>query len=298
MIWPVLGVVILTVTGCFKVDVNISVNPDGSGKIKQTIGLSKETFSMLNGMMSISVPKDGKVEKKDETASMEKEFRKLASSYGQGVYFESFSKETTKDEFICFNVTYTFTDITNIKIDPQSTGPIGSFMGGMTPSSASKMETFRFMLNKLPDGKATVLTIKSPLKKTDVQNPTKKTDQQEPKGSSQTKKKDEQPNNQVDMESMKQLLKGMRISLGLTCGTEIIETNASFRDSNKITFLSIDGDKLLASMDKWKGVIEKYQQSFTPDNIMNMKGAMQELSEMSGGAFNIDLAEEINIKFK
>ncbi|MFA5794816.1 MAG: hypothetical protein WC980_07095 [Candidatus Brocadiia bacterium] len=300
IIWAVFGLVILVTIGCFKVDINVSVNPDGSGRIKQTIGLSKETFEMLNGMMT-AMPgvKDEKGKKEDETAAMEKEFRKATSSYGDGVYFESFSKETTKDGFICFNVAYTFTDITKIKLNPQSAGPMSSFMGGMSAPSASAMEAFGFVLKKTVDGKATVLTIKSPLKKTAVQESKEKPEPKDPEQVEQPENKEEPgSDSEADMEMAKQFLKGLRISMGLTCGAEIVETNASFRDGNKIIFMEIDGDKLFASMDKWKGAMEKYQKNFTPDNIVNMKGAMEELSKLTGGAFKVELAEEINIKFK
>lgn len=270
---------ILVTTGCFKVDFDVGVNPDGTGKIKQVIGLNKE---MLNDLI-ISVSKGKKPAKENENALIEKEFRKKAGTFGEGVEFEGFTKEA-KDDFTYFTIVYTFKDINKIKIDIQGGGVMDTLGFGDVAVPAPISAT-AFSLKKSENGQA-VLTIKSPFQKT-----TAGPDKKEP--SQETTAEDE-----ADFERMvKEYLKDTKVSLGITCGNEIIQTNASYRAGNRIIFLEGDGNKLLAAIEKKKGLIKMYEKMNSSD-IPTMKNGLNELIKISEGAFRFELAEEINIQFK
>jgi hypothetical protein len=266
------------------VDFDVSVNTDGTGKIKQVIGLNKE---MLNDLL-ISISKGKKPAKENENALIEKEFRKKAVTFGEGVEFEGFTKEV-KDDFTYFTIVYAFKDINKIKVDVQGGGVMDT-LGLDDVAVPAPISATAFSLKKSENGQA-VLTIKSPFSQTASQKTT-------PGPDSKKEPPPTTPEEEADFERMmKDYLKDAQVSLSVTCGSVISQTNATYQAGNKIIFLEGNGNKLLAAIEKKKGLIKIYEKINSSD-IPTMKNGINELIKISEGAFKLELVEEINIQFK
>lgn len=297
----VLALALVLITGCFKIEAEISVNPDGSGQIISTVGMDKETFAMVEGMGKEMM--GGATEGvKAENPFSEETFKKQSAAYGEGVEFVSFST-STKGTFIYFNIVYSFKDINKIKMDPKE---MGGAMGGGLPLGGDVPLSFSLAKNEL--------TMKLPFAQMmggagageEGEEEEECEDEKcEHKGKHQhneaAEKKpaddeeDEEAGEDKDdaeFEMAKQFIKDMYMSFKVSCGSAIVETNATFVEGNKIIIAEIDGGKMLQSEKKLKELQKKYGASGPPDKE-TMKKIMSEIP-----GFKMELGDEVKVKFK
>ena len=105
---------LLILNGCIDVQTRINVNKDGSGTIRETMLLSRETVMMLQGFKSGFG--DSAKSKDDIDLFKENELRKKAADYGSGVTYVS-GEKISKDGQEGYTVLYKFKDINKLRMN-------------------------------------------------------------------------------------------------------------------------------------------------------------------------------------
>ena len=121
--------------GCFKAETEVVINPDGSGTITETVGLSTQVIEMMKSAITEMFNPEGKEIEKTEESKEEPEENllddqrrekaiKKAEEMGEGVKFVSFGKKKDGD-MICYTTVYYFEDINKVKLGFSSELPTG-----------------------------------------------------------------------------------------------------------------------------------------------------------------------------
>ena len=286
-------------SGCFQVETVVSVKPDGSGTVTESVMMPKSMLEQMKQMTEGFAKGLGEAAKAadpnakvpaDATASAskgfdlmdEKKLKEQASKMGSGVTFVS-AKKVTNDKGEGYVATYAFTDINQLRIDQSPSdnmpdaGPMGGpgGSGGDEAKREEKSEPITFQFKK---GKVAELIVKNPSPQTD---PAAK--------SSEKKPEDSAPGGEeMAMMVMQQMFKDMRMSLKLEIADGIAETNASHVEGNVVTLIDMPFGKLLAD----------------PANMKKLE-AMKDASPADAAAAFKDIAglkietkEEVTVKVK
>lgn len=230
MRWLLAALSMLVMTGCFQVDRVVTVKPDGSGTLQETVLFSQK---LLKGLAAAFQPEG---EGEDHAAAGpqlydEKSLRAAAQGMGSGVSYLS-SEPLTDEKVTGYRVTYAFKDINQLRMD---SGP---------PSMDKKPDAGQGMSFSFTPAKGAtpaLLVIKSPKKTTTGETETTTASQPEkaaPEG--------KQPEaTQKELEALKEMLDGMRFSISVVAAGQIVETNATYRDHSRIILADIDFSRLL-----------------------------------------------------
>jgi hypothetical protein len=289
-------------TGCIQVDTLIKVKPDGSGVIEETVLMNKafvqQMKAMFEGMAKQmeqqmeqqadqemseeekqSETKQGKEpEKKPEPFDIfdEKELKRRASSFGEGVSYISGSRVVT-DDSEGYKAIYAFKDIQTIRINQNPGDKVPSAPQQESPDAKAKKEYITFTFTK---GKPAELLIRLPADKT------KKASGDIPADKSPTPADDEQA--KANMAQMKQIFEGMKISLSVEVEGTILETNATYREGSRITLMALDFGKFIEMGEHF----EEFSLAH-PDTLEETKQFMKDIPGVK-----VELHEEIKITFK
>jgi hypothetical protein len=304
IVFSMIGLVIFLGLGCFKVDSEITVNPDGSGTIKTTMGINKQMIGMMGGMMQQHMAQE---ESEDEDnpkkespdmvdtmeAQMKKEAEKAVAQMGEGVELKSFKKEI-QGEQISFISEYVFKDVNKI-----------NFKFGNNQTSGSG-NTYKFMFKKLSTGEAELI-IQSPIAAAAQKriNESQKIEKQPKQASKEEAGKDEDEgtdngddntNTESQMAMAKTMFKDMAMRVSIICGSQIIKTDATSVNGNRIALMEMDFGKLIANEQKFNGFLKKGQ----AQSPQNPEEAMPLLAEFFNGTdgFKMELKEEVKVQFK
>jgi len=259
-------IVLITMTGCLQIKTEITVNPDGSGQIDQTLFMKNEFIEMMSSFQTAGSGGSDSDNQQDEFSFYdEEELRQRAEDMGEGVTYVS-SEEVTKDKFQGYHAVYKFTDIGNLKIDQDPSAPLPSSPsatpGGPEPVIQDTMEeNIEYITFSHSSGNPAVLTINLPTKE-DTES-----------------EQDDQSGYDESMEPMmREMYKDMKIEMEITVNGSIVETNAGYTSDNTVSLIDIDMNKLMGNNDLFqkllKGEIGSFEKMAT--NVSDIEGVHAE----------------------
>lgn len=258
-------------SGCLDVEKTITVNPDGSGTVVETVLMSKAALEQMKEMAQGFGGKGGAGADALNLAD-ENKAREEAAKMGEGVTLVSVKKiSNEKGEGAV--MTYSFKDITKLKVDqnPASAGPK---MGG---GQQSKAEPVLFTFSKGNPSQLTIKMSQGLLDKAAANAGEQAKDAPEADGMED-----------MAMEMMKQMFKDMRISINVAVAGKISQTNAQYHDDSRVTLMEMDMNKLLANPEKLKAMAKS-----KPETLEAMKAVVKGID-----GIKVESAPEVTIKFK
>lgn len=256
-------------SGCIQVNTKINLNKDGSGTIVETF-LMKTSF--INMMKDFVMAFDST--KADEFKMFKVEdLKDQASNYGKGVAYKS-GEEISTDGYEGYKVTYTFSDINNLKINlnPEDKVPFGKDIENEGNPSE---DALKFNFKK---GDPSTLQIDFPNRK--EQNE----EMSEIQDSSAV---EDSVFNSDQFQKVVDMFDGMKLSLSVNCEDKVKETDASYVDGSNVTLMAIDFSELI----KNKDIIKNLSKS--------KPGSLEKFKEVIGDipGIKVETKEKVTIKF-
>lgn len=215
-------------TGCIRSATLITVKPDGTGTIEQTVLMNAAALKgMLGGL--------GSQPGQSQPGLSDDDFKKAAAKLGEGVTYLSSEPMKTADGFEGAKAKYAFTDITKVRVnqDPQLSS---AGMNGMTVNSKTESPV-TFALAKADGLNTLTVTFHD------------KPSSQAPKPAGGP-----DPDNPQMMEIMKTMFKGFKVGIDLEVAGKIVKTNADYVEGSRVTLLEMDLGALLENEAKLKEV--------------------------------------------
>jgi hypothetical protein len=228
-------------SGCFQIDKNVQVKPDGSGTITETVTMGSAMITQMKAMAAgfgDAAGADGAKAKGFELFD-EAKLKAEAAKMGEGVTFVSAKKKTEKDRE-GFTAIYAFTDINKLKLStnpPDMAGGDGSVK--INAKGDSEPVTFAFA-----KGKTAELTVTTPAMKPAAA----KSKEEAAADASQ------EAMSEAMMPMMQQMFKDMRMKMTVEVVGKITATNAANKEGSKVTLLDVDFNKILADPAKMKAM--------------------------------------------
>lgn len=202
-LWLAVPLIVFLIGGCLKMDQEITLNKDGSGKIEIVYGMSEQTINQMKAMaeMAQQMAPEGEEAPKDDSfefdpAQIKEGFKGLKD---KGITLESVKTEK-KDGWQYVNMVVAFKDISKIKDVPEM---------GNSPLTVTKDASGNYIISS---------------------------------GMSGDSKMGQGMQNPEQMKAMLPMFKGMRISMKINTPTSIIETNAPIKEKRSAQWV-IDVDK-------------------------------------------------------
>ena len=230
----------LSFSGCFQIDKNVQVKPDGSGTITETVTMGTAMIAQMKAMASGFGDAAGGAGAKVKGFELldEAKLKDEASKMGEGVTFVSAKKITAPDRE-GYTVTYAFTDIGKVKLstNPPDIGGSGNLK--MTGKGDTEPVTFTFT-----KGKTAELTVNTPAMK-----PAAPKSKDEAAADAQ-----EAAMSEAMLPMMQQMFKDMRMSMSVEVVGKITATNAANKEGSRVTMLDVDFNKILADPAKMKAM--------------------------------------------
>ena len=292
--------VILLLTGCFKVKMVVKVNSDGSGTMESTMGMAKETLDMMAAMGGA----EG-AEQPDLTAQMTEQARAGAAQMGEGVKFVEL-KQSTEGEMTYFTSIYSFENINKVKTSMSGANKMGA--GG------GNEETFSFKFRKLDDG-TSELVVANPFAKKMAEGMDKAAGEEGglveecackeegaceeegvcEKGGAEEGAEGDGGMDEAANEMAMQMFKDMAVSFELVCGNEIVSSNATKAVANRVTLMEMDFGKLMENKEKFEAFGKQFggMQSDQAKMMQTMKTIFGQID-----GFTIELEENLKVVFK
>jgi len=227
----------LVSTGCFQMTTVVHLNGDGSGTIEHSMLITKAALAQIR---QLSMLAGGRGQSLDFVS--EEQAKHMAATLGEGVTYLS-SEPITSPLAEGRMARYAFTDINNIRINPQPQAPGGLSVKTQAFSTDSGSITCSFKRN--PDGNA-VLTMNLP-----------ELNLQSALGNANTG--DAGIAQQLAM--VRTLLAGARIAIGVEPAGTLVQTTSPFVDGGRVTLLEVNLDQVLAN----DALIAQVQAAKSPD---------------------------------
>lgn len=250
--------------GCIQVETNVNVNKDGSGTIEETVTFSPMVLSMLKEFA-------GSFNDSTESGSFkifnEDELKQKASGYGEGVEFVS-GEQISKDNRQGFRAIYSFKDLNKISLSPDVDNEFSP--GTENESSEINKDQFKFSF----------ITGKTPEVIIIAKNKKMNKDSEE----------SEEGENEFDTidSTFVEMMKGMKIDMNVIFNGEIISTNSSYRDKNKITLLGIDFSSIISNPEALKKM-----STTNPESLEEFKEIVKDIS-----GIELETNYPVSVKFK
>lgn len=260
---------VITLTGCLRVNSTINVNPDGSGTIVETVFMKGEVLDMIRQFAS-SFDESGEAEQ--FSFYKEEEQKNKAGDYGEGVVFLK-GEEISETGWEGYKVTYSFSDINKLKLDPSPDNKV-NLGDEVTEEVEDKRQFITFNFKK---GTPSELNITFPLRDFDENTSTEVTE---------TAENDTTDENMTEM--FKRMFDGMRVSVNVNVKGDITETNASFVEGSKITLMDIDFTNLIMNEDAIKKMESK-----KPESIEEFREITKDIEGII-----IEFNDQVKVKFR
>lgn len=213
----------LPLAGCFEASTVIKLKADGSGTIEQRLLLTDAATDQLKAFAILG---GGNAASADPTS--EAQARSLADSLGPGVtYVSSAPVKTAKAQGR--DSVYAFTDITKLRVSEQPSVPGGLSLGARSSQNGGQIT---FALTKQPDGNALLRILIPRPDGLPIAMPG-------PNG-------DVLPPSTQQIEMVKALLAGARLTVALEPEGTLVQTTSPFVDGNRVTLIDVDIDKIAA----------------------------------------------------
>ena len=257
---------IITFTGCLRVNTTINLNPDGSGTIEETVFMKAAVLDMIRQFTS-AFDENGEAE--EFTFYKEDEQRNKAGDYGEGVVFKG-GQILSEPDWEGYKVIYSFSDINKLKIDPSPDNKVN--IGDEVQEESEPVREFvTFNFNK---GNPSELKINFP--KPDFDN------------DERTETVEADTTDAGMNEMFKNMFEGMKISVNLKVNGKIEETNASFVKDNNITMMEIDFANILLDDN-----LVKVLDSQKPQSLDEFRELTKDVE-----GIKIEFNEQVNVKFR
>ena len=264
LIFPLL---MLFFAGCLQVETTLKVNKDGSGNIDEKVLFSKTFVNML---------KDFAEAFRDSTSpeefSMfsEEEIIADAKDYGENVVYVSY-KKIDNENWEGYQATYSFDDITKIKISPSPDSKVD--MGDEAADNEQEEEYYFF---KFVKGNTPQLIIDRPVIELNGET-------HENNDSEDSVQSDEEAG-----EEFVKMMEDMKIDIAVEVEGEIINTNATYVQGSRVTLFQMDFSEMMKDKESFKEFKNK-----EPKNIEEMKEFLEKFPGMK-----IEVEKPISVKFK
>lgn len=260
---------VITLTGCLRVNTTINVNPDGSGTIEETVFIKGEILDMIRQFAS-SFDESGEAE--EFSFYKEEEQKNKAGEYGEGVMFLN-GEEIFETGWEGYKVTYSFSDINKLKLDPSPDNKVN--LGDEVPEETEAER--QFITFNFRKGNPSELNITFPLRDLD-----------DPKTTESPETVEADTTDEGMTEMFKRMFDGMRISVNVSVNGNITETNASFLEGTKLTLMDIDFSNLLVNDD-----IVKKLESKKPESIEEFREITKDIE-----GIKIEFNDNVKVKFR
>ncbi len=259
--------------GCFQADQVVTLSPDGSGTVEETLMISRkvaESMAAMTGGMGEQPAAAGNdnAEVKEQSFFRDDEIRRRGESFGPDVRFVRMERLATK-QFEGYRAVYSFKDISKLRLDLGSPGMPGQMGSG---SEAAPQGT-EFVFTP---GKTATLVVKQ-LKKsvpagdgaTVMPTPARETSAEE-------------------LAMVRQMFDGLRISTTLVIKGKVIESNATHRTGSTIVLTEIDFGKILDKPELLAKLtaIQQNDQAAAMEMIKNLPG------------MKVDMNDELRVGFR
>ncbi|MBI3922342.1 MAG: hypothetical protein HY318_13055 [Armatimonadetes bacterium] len=236
-LFPLVAMVSVALTGCFKASTVLQVNQDGTGKIIESVALRRDIIQqvilLLSGFAGAGPNKKAITE---EDLLSTDQLAKKAGDYGSGVTFLT-ARRVQEGAYVRVIGEYAFRDVTKVRL---KTSNDPGLMGQQAAPTQTPKKYISFGLIQSVSSRNSELIIKMPSLEPALSKPAK------PKGESnapgQMSKEQEQ--------AMLELLKDMEVSVSIECGSVVTATNARYVEGNRITLVYLSFAKLLGQKDK------------------------------------------------
>lgn len=231
-----LGFAALALAGCMEVETVVRVNPDGSGTITERLMMSNEIVQMISEMAPDGQPAE---------LLNEQELMDAAPGFGEGVTYVS-SAEIESEFGRGFEANYAFTDVNRIRV--------GQKPGEKMPGAAKEGGFTTFTMQP---GYPAELVIHWPV---DENRPgtieTTETLSVENTASEQSPEQRE-----AAMEMMKMAFKDMRVSMHVEVAGQVVDSNATHLDGNRVTLVDIAFAEFLNSEEAMTAMVSNNDQT-------------------------------------
>lgn len=256
-------------SGCFQVEQVITLLPDGSGTIEETMMISRKIADSMAAFAG------GMAEQGDTAAPTpppsffkDEEIQKRAEGFGPDTRFIKMER-LKNPQFEGYKAVYSFKNINNLRID----APAGGMSGQAGAGNGAPVKATEFIFKA---GKNATLLVKhhaaaAPAVKEPVQGA-------EPAA---------QPGS-GDLEMLRQMFAGMRIATTLVIKGNVVESNATHRSGTAITLAEIDFGKILD-----KPELLAKMAALPPGD---QAAAMEMIKSFPG--MKIDMNDEMRVVFK
>ncbi len=227
----------LALSGCFQIDKNVQVKPDGSGTITETVTMGTAMISQMKAMASgFGDPAAGKGAKAGGFELLdEAKLKEEAAKMGDGVTFVS-AKKITEADREGYTATYAFKDISKVKLSTNPPDIAGSGSLKITGKGETEPVTFAFTKGKTAELTVTTPAMKALKTKEDAADPS------------------QDAMNEAMLPMIQQMFKDMRMGMSVEVVGNITATNATNKEGSKVTFLDVDFNKILADPTKMKSM--------------------------------------------
>ena len=256
-------IAVTLLTGCFKVETTVKINKNGSGKIFQSVLMSKTFVDMISQFASSF----GDSTETDEFSLFdEEEFKESAKDFGTGVNYIG-SEQLSIDGWEGFKLEYEFDDLNNIHLKP---GPDDNISVSNQKQEEQKDPEYFFF--KYINGEIPEVIISRPKIEHSIED---------------EENVDEGIKDELNEEILK-LTKGMSIDISVEFEGEIVESNATYVEGSKITLVSVDLGKMVKNEETLE--LLKYNQ---PGNIDDLQVFVEKNPGMK-----LEFITPVSVKFK
>ncbi len=225
--------VCVVLAGCFQVETTVRVNLDGSGTVEENMLLSGEMVEQMDQMAKAFAGPEEKT--KPFSLYDPQKLRERAAGMGEGVAFVS-GEPVEKEGFKGYRAIYSFKDINKLKLSRKADGP-------MSDSTVSKDGDEKPIQFRFTPGREARLVV--------IQPQAEKTTQQPAADSAPQSVKEQKAAMTPDQEkAMVEMLKGMKFSLDIEVNGTITESNATYRNGNRITLFELDLGRMVMDAEK------------------------------------------------
>jgi hypothetical protein len=242
--------------GCVQFSTVLNLKADGSGTIQQRLLFTQAAIAQLRQFMALS----------GGTASFdplsEQQARDAAASLGPGVTYVS-STPLDLPGGVGRDMTYAFTDIGQLTLDPSPPAP-----GGMPVAPAGAGDRVSFKLTRQDDGHSLLRIVVPPLPALGGAD-----------GSPGIPSAD-----QIAM--LKPMFAGARLSIAIEPAGRIVRTSTPHVAGGRVVLLDVDVDAVLAD----ETLLQRLQAARTPEETKTI------LTNLPGLKVNLD--PEITIEFE
>jgi hypothetical protein len=263
------GIATLVVAGCMEIETVVRVNADGSGTITERLVMSNEIVELMKEMAPEGQPAE---------LYNEQELRDAASGYGEGVTFVSV-KDVETEFGKGHETSYAFTDINKIRVgqDPGEIMPGGGGMEG-------EAEEGDFTTFTMQPGYPAQLVIHWPVD----QNEPETVETTEEVSVEETAAEESPEQQEAAMEMMKMAFKDMRMSMHVEVAGEVIDSNATHLNGNRVTLIEIAFAEFLDSEEAMTAMASNSDQS-----VADMKEMMRLIPGLK-----MEIEPEVSILFE